>query len=297
MGVSNVSAAVAGVGQGRVRVASVDEREKGAHEFRSIPLDRIQPAVRQVRQWLDPNSEAIRELAASVESHGLLHPISVFAEHSFFRIIAGERRFHAARIAGLKEIPCVVHSPPESAAELWEMQLIENIQREDLSAIEEGSAYLELNEKCGLTLEMIGARVGKSKSRVSRAISIAKLPEDIRAAVATSQQEGRGAIPFEHLSEVAKVDHPDEQRRLFQHIVEFRPTVKELRAERHETPTGQPALNSGWASTRFQDPEGQFWAVIHFRDKKHVSPQDIERAALKMLEDARRAQARATRVG
>ena len=257
-----------------------------------IPLELVQPPSRQVRLWVDPHSEAIKELAASIRGHGLLNPLSVFAEHGFYRIIAGERRYHAARLAGLETVSCLVHPAPSSESELWELQLVENVQREDLSPIEEGTAYRELNERLGLTLDVIGERVGKSKSYISRAISIARLPEDIKLTVVRSQEEGRAAIPFEHLSELSSVHDPSAQRRLLQRIIEFRPTVRELRAElRANENDDRKRGREGWSSTKFSDPEGQFFAMLHFK-KKHITPEDIERAARKILEDAQRARSR-----
>ncbi|MDD2233342.1 MAG: ParB/RepB/Spo0J family partition protein [Desulfitobacteriaceae bacterium] len=146
--------------------------EKGIKE---ISLTEIETNIDQPRKEF--NIDSLEELAESIRIHGLLQPILVRINGQKYTIIAGERRFRAAKMAGLEKIACLVQecSPQESA----ERALVENIQRSDLSPIDEGLAYVRLMEDYGLTQEQVAGRVGKGRPTVANLIRVIKLPEPI----------------------------------------------------------------------------------------------------------------------
>lgn len=146
--------------------------DKGIKE---ILLSEIETNIDQPRKEF--NLDSLEELAESIRTHGLLQPILVRLDGQKYSIIAGERRFRAARMAGLEKIACLVQecTPQESA----ERALVENIQRSDLSPIDEGLAYLRLIEDYGLTQEQVAQRVGKGRPTVANLLRVIKLPEPV----------------------------------------------------------------------------------------------------------------------
>ncbi|MEL1134895.1 ParB/RepB/Spo0J family partition protein [Desulfitobacterium sp. THU1] len=142
---------------------------------REIELEKIKPNPDQPRKGFD--QEGLEELAASLKVHGLLQPILVQARDDEYIIIAGERRFRAAKLAGLSKIPCLIQSGSEQ--ELAEKALIENIQRSDLSPVEEGMAYARLIQEYGLTQEQVAERVGKGRPTIANLLRVIQLPEPI----------------------------------------------------------------------------------------------------------------------
>jgi ParB family transcriptional regulator, chromosome partitioning protein len=148
-----------------------------ASAFDSIPIDEIQPNPNQPRTRFD--AEAITALSESIREVGVLQPIAVArADEGGYRLIAGERRLRAARQAGLTEIPAVIRTV-DDAGSLTEA-LIENIQREDLSALEEAAAYQQLLEDFSMTHEEVGVRVGKSRATITNTLRLLQLPAVIQ---------------------------------------------------------------------------------------------------------------------
>ena len=149
--------------------------------LRQLPIDQVEPDKDQPRRFFD--EEALRELAASVAAHGVVQPIVVTPQSDDrYVIVAGERRWRAARLAGLADIPCIVRSL--SGQHRLEVSLIENLQRRDLNALETATAYLKLRDQFNMTLEQIGRRVGgKSVSAVSNTLRLLKLPKVIQQAL------------------------------------------------------------------------------------------------------------------
>lgn len=145
----------------------------------NIPLDDIKPSRYQPRIRFD--EQALNELAQSIKENGLISPITVREIDGGYEIIAGERRWRACRIAGMTEVPCYILSPSENQAA--EMALVENIQREDLTAVEEAKGYVQIMRQSGLTQEQVAERIGKSQSAVANKIRLLNLPEEIQQAV------------------------------------------------------------------------------------------------------------------
>lgn len=149
-----------------------------------VEVDRISRGAHQVRQKFD--EEGLKELAASIAEHGVVQPIVVRpVGEGQYELVAGERRWRAGQLAGLKVIPAVVKDL--SDRETTEMALVENVQREDLTAIEEARAYKLLMEEFGLTQEEVARRVGKSRVAVSNAVRLLGLPVEVQEMV----EEGR----------------------------------------------------------------------------------------------------------
>jgi ParB family chromosome partitioning protein len=153
-----------------------------------LDIDLISPNPEQPRTHFEP--EKLHELAASIREHGIIQPLIVTRdEHGGYRLIAGERRLQAARLAGLHTVPVVFRETTDT--ELLEVALIENIQRADLNAIEEAMAYRRLTEEHGLTQEEAARRVGKSRAAVANALRLLVLePEIRRSLVAGEISEG-----------------------------------------------------------------------------------------------------------
>ncbi len=166
---------------------------------RGIEIGRIRPNPSQPRQIFD--DEALAELAASIEERGVLQPILVRAVEDGYELIAGERRWRAAQKARLHEIPALVReADDESSAEI---ALIENIQRENLNAIEEAEAYRQLIGRYGHSQEVVGKLVGKSRSHVANLLRLLDLPESVR------QMLLRGDISMGHARAVATAPDPE----------------------------------------------------------------------------------------
>ncbi|MBS0236122.1 MAG: ParB/RepB/Spo0J family partition protein [Proteobacteria bacterium] len=144
--------------------------------IREINLDEIQPGANQPRTEFD--ADGIAELAESIRRHGVLHPIIVQDVDGQYRIIAGERRWRAAQVVGLRSIPCVVKQV--SNGESAEIALVENIQRQNISALEEARAYIRLMEEFGYSYDDIAQKLGKSKSHVINTIRVTKLPLEVQ---------------------------------------------------------------------------------------------------------------------
>ncbi|MCC6805803.1 MAG: ParB/RepB/Spo0J family partition protein [Deltaproteobacteria bacterium] len=273
----------------------VDRRIEGTTRLGgavTVSLTRIERDPNQVRQEMDLGSDEMKELAESISAHGILQPLTVFYDRpaEVYRIISGERRYHAAKLAGLESVPCLVRDRPPTGAEITQLQLIENLHRKGMSPLDEAAAYRALNESHNLKLDEIAKQVGKSKAHVSKALRLSNLPDDIKSAVSTSKQ-GENALSFEHLYEVAKKTSPDEQRALFEKIRTGGLNVRELRKEvegEKKPAGGRPR----YISHKYSDPEGEFWLVVHFKKTK-ASPADVELALKKALADAQRAQQRA----
>jgi len=162
-------------GLGRGLDAIFDSNNAGSSSsYMTIRLSRLEPRSDQPRKNFD--EEGLRSLADSIAAHGVLQPLLVRESgNGFYQIVAGERRFRAAKIAGLSEIPVIVISPDEATTA--QLALVENVQREDLNPVEEALAYRELSEVWEMTQEEIAAKIGKSRSAVANMMRLTDLPE------------------------------------------------------------------------------------------------------------------------
>lgn len=146
-----------------------------------VELSQIRPAKKQARKYFD--DEKLAELAASLKNYGIIEPVIVERKENFWSIIAGERRFRAAKIAGLKKIPVLVRSGAGGENNRTEVMLAENLQRENLTAIEEAEAFLDIINTRSLTQQDLAKIIGKSRSYVANTLRLLKLPKEVQAKI------------------------------------------------------------------------------------------------------------------
>lgn len=183
-----------------------------------ISLSQLRPNPYQPRKTFDDDS--IKELAESIKQHGVIQPIIVRSVLKGYEIIAGERRFRASSLIGSQTIPAVVRS--FSDQQVMEIALIENLQREDLNAIEIAIAYQAIMEKFGLTQEELSLKVGKSRSHIANFLRLLTLPAEIKNDVS------RGTISMGHARALVGVKEEAVRKELAGKIVEFEWSVREL---------------------------------------------------------------------
>lgn len=155
--------------------AEPEKSSEKASDRRFVRISLIEPNRDQPRKKFD--EESLAELAGSIKRYGIIQPLIVKKTGFTYTIIAGERRWRAARLAGLKEVPVIIRDIEDQAAA--EIALIENIQREDLGAVEEAMAYRELIDAYGLTQEEVAERVAKSRSAIANSLRLLQLPEEV----------------------------------------------------------------------------------------------------------------------
>jgi ParB family chromosome partitioning protein len=158
---------------------------------------RIEPNPEQPRRHFD--EESLAQLAESIRTHGLLHPIVVEPRNGGYRLVAGERRLRAARQAGVASIPAIVRPSTESARHALELALVENLQRTQLSPLEEAAAYARLADAFGLSHEAIGLRMGRSRSTVTNTVRLLALAAAVQQALAAgriSAGHARALLPL-----------------------------------------------------------------------------------------------------
>jgi ParB family transcriptional regulator, chromosome partitioning protein len=181
------------LGRGMAALLPVVE-ERGRIYF-SCPIEEIRPLRGQPRKTF--SGEKLDELAASIRENGIIQPLVVRNKNEHYELIAGERRWRAAQKAGLREVPVVIQDVSDQTA--LEMALVENIQREDLNAVEEAEAYQALMETLGLSQEELARRVGKERSTVANSLRLLKLPEEIKKDIVEerlSMGHGRSLLPL-----------------------------------------------------------------------------------------------------
>ena len=170
-----------GLGKGMGALLPVVSEDRGTYFL--CPIEEIKPNRAQPRKTFV--NEKLEELAASIREKGIIQPLVVCRKGQHYELIAGERRWRAAQKAGLREVPVVIQDVSEDTA--LEMALIENIQREDLNAVEEAEAYRALLEKFDFSQEELAKRVGKDRSTVANALRLLKLPEEIQRDIVTEK--------------------------------------------------------------------------------------------------------------
>ncbi len=170
---------IGGLGKG-LSAIFVENETENTNEVVTLKISQIEPNRRQPRRAFD--DEALGELAQSIGEHGVLQPILVRPMlHGGYQIVAGERRYRASRLAGLTEVPVIIRDLSDS--ETMQLALIENLQREDLSPLEEAEGYRTLAADYGFSQEDVAKTVGKSRSAVANAIRLLSLPDEVKAMV------------------------------------------------------------------------------------------------------------------
>lgn len=189
-----------------------------ATELSYIPLDKIKPNPEQPRKEFD--KQALEELTQSVRENGVIVPITVMKENGEYILIAGERRYRAAKSAGLSEIPAYIRIATKK--EVMEMALVENIQREDLNAIEIALALKGLIEECNLTQEQMSERIGKNRSTITNYLRLLKLPAEVQVAIRNNQ------ISMGHARCLVNLESDGEQIEMMKRIIEKGLSVRQV---------------------------------------------------------------------
>ena len=198
------------LGRGLGALLSSDSTIDLEAEPSEVDLSSIVPGAMQPRVNFD--EAALESLAESIRTHGIVQPLLVRRRGEEFELIAGERRWRAAKIAGLARVPVLVKDVSDD--NLLEIALIENIQREDLNPIEEAQAYQRLIESVGLTQEALATRVGRDRSYITNYLRLLKLPPDLQQLVI----EGR--LSTGHARTIVGLSQADVQRRLARQVIE-----------------------------------------------------------------------------
>lgn len=183
-----------------------------------IAIDEIRPNTDQPRKEFDP--EKIRELADSIVEHGIIQPLIVRKSGEFYELVAGERRWRAARVAELKKVPCLIREFSDEENVL--VTVIENMQREDLNPIEEANGLDQMMRQYGMTQAQVSKSIGKSRPYIANSLRLLKLPEGIQDLVRTGQ------ISMGHARALITIDDPKFQQEIAERIVKEGLSVRDV---------------------------------------------------------------------
>ena len=227
----------------------VDNTTDGA-SVTALSINEIEPNRNQPRKIFD--TSALADLADSIRQYGVLQPLVVRPmPDGSYQLVAGERRWRAARMAGLSQVPVVVKEL--SDGETMELALIENLQREDLNAIEEASGYKELMEMFGLTQEQVSARVGRSRPAITNSLRLLSLPEGVRSLVET------GELSAGHARSLLALEEPKLIEETAREVIKKGLSVRQIEqlAKKHKTEKKAPVKKelSLWDNSYFSEVE------------------------------------------
>lgn len=233
-----------------------------------IPVEQIEVNPKQPRRDFD--EQALNELAESIKLHDIIQPVTVVKINpTRYQLISGERRWRASKIAGLKDIPAYVRTADDQ--QMLEMALLENLQREDLNAIEIGLSYKRLMDECSLTQEQVADRMKKDRSTVTNYIRLLKLPPDIQTAV----RDGR--LSMGHARSIIGLDQIDQQLYVFREVKEKGLSVRQVEAlvkamlqeaKTTDTPTASMKANLPPAYKRIEDNMASHFSTRVKLDRK-----------------------------
>jgi ParB family chromosome partitioning protein len=212
----------------------------------NVSLDEIVSKSDQPRKEFD--EAKIDELARSIRGNGIIQPIVLRKCEDGYEIVVGERRFRAAKRAGLKEIPAIIKQLPDE--KLFDLALVENIQREDLNPIEEAQAYRSILQRDTITQEELSKRVGKSRSYIANMVRILELPDDIKNHVS------RGTISVGQAKAILSLRGKEEQRRMVDRIINEKLSVREVESitKGRDVPRGTEPAGKSREKTLSQNP-------------------------------------------
>ncbi|MBQ7421287.1 MAG: ParB/RepB/Spo0J family partition protein [Prevotella sp.] len=227
----NKSTKATALGRGLDALISTDDvSTQGSSTINEIAIDQIEANPNQPRREFDP--VALEELANSIKQLGLVQPITLRQmEDGKFQIIAGERRWRASQLAGLMAIPAYIRTIKDE--NVMEMALVENIQREDLNAIEIALAYEHLLEKSGMTQEKVSERVGKSRAAIANYLRLLKLPAQVQMALQKKE------IDMGHARALLSLSSPSLQLKLFKEIHKNGYSVRKVEELCHQLNNGE----------------------------------------------------------
>jgi len=256
-------------------------------EIRQVPLQQIKPNPLQPREDFD--SQSLEELTQSIKEKGIIQPILARRRGDYYELIAGERRFRAAKLLNLKEIPVLVRDVDDRDS--LELSLIENIQRQDLNPIEEARAYQYLIDKFQLTQDSLSEVLGKARVSVTNTLRLLKLPKEIQ------EEIKKGRLSFAHGRALLEIEDENQQRRLAAEAISRGLSVRELeilvKSRRSKNPKQKmrPAVardaHVGVMEHRLQQALATKVRVTKRAKRGHIviefySPQDLERIVKKV---------------
>ncbi|KKQ52771.1 MAG: Chromosome (Plasmid) partitioning protein ParB / Stage 0 sporulation protein J [Parcubacteria group bacterium GW2011_GWD2_38_11] len=198
-------------------VSAGDESIRGDNFVIEVDVHQIVANPHQPRNLFD--DEKLENLAQSIKVHGIIQPLIVSKKGNLYELIAGERRFQASKLIGLKKVPVIVRDVNE--LEKLELAIIENIQRHDLNAIEEGKAYKKLADEFQMNQEEVAVKMGKSRSLVANKIRLLNLPIEVQKGLI------EGKITEGHAKTILSLDNPEKQRALYELILKSNLTVRQ----------------------------------------------------------------------
>ena len=279
------------LGRGLGALLSSDSTIDLGPEPTEVEVDLIVPGPMQPRTHFDEGS--LEGLADSIRAHGIVQPLLVRRQGDRYELIAGERRWRAARLAGLSKVPVVIKDVPDQ--DLLEIALIENIQRENLNPIEEAQAYRRLIENVGLTQEALAARVGRDRSYITNYLRLLKLPDDLQQLVV----EGR--LSTGHARTILGLAHVDLQRKIARQVIDGALSVRATEHLVRKAVEGAPAKtasavdpNIRAAETKLRRALGTQVRIVQLRGEgpgkveiSFFSNQDLDRIYNLLLSTAR----------
>ena len=196
-----------------------DIQTSGSSAINEIDLDQISPNPEQPRAWFD--EESLEELASSIRELGIIQPLTLRKlQGDQYQIISGERRYRATKLAGLSSVPAYIRTANDS--ELTEMALIENIQREDLNAIEVALTFKKLIEQYSLTQEQLSVRIGKKRATIANFLRLIKLPAEVQLGLRDRR------VDMGHARALLAVENPKLQLKLYNEILKKGLSVRQV---------------------------------------------------------------------
>jgi ParB family chromosome partitioning protein len=248
-----------GLGRGLgALIPQLDEEE--ISRAQEIPIQSIKTNPFQPRKEFDSN--ALNELAESIREHGIIQPLLVRDTEQGYQLIAGERRWRAAQIVGLKNVPVVIRD--YSDQQMMEVALVENIQRENLNPMEEAQAYQRLIDEFSLTQEIVAQKVGKSRPAVANTLRLLQLPQDIQRLVLGN------AITMGHARTLLSLNNSDLQRKACQEVIQkglsVRETEEYIRRILHSDVSRETEKNQKQVMRKKIDPH---WKAVEERLVQH----------------------------
>ena len=252
-----------------------EEKTKSVSAINEIPLDAIEVNPYQPRTDFD--QEALQELADSIRVQGIIQPITVRAMgQEQYQLISGERRVQASKIVGLTHIPAYVRKANDQ--QMLEMALIENIQRENLNAVEVALSYQRLISECDLRQDQLGARVGKNRSTVNNYLRLLKLPPDIQAALRDKK------ISMGHARAIINVDNVEQQLHIFHRTIKEDLSVRKVETLVRElaAPRSASAAPRSASADQYQFQQLQSKLSSHFGTKVQIKNKGTDKGEIKI---------------
>ena len=242
-----------GLGKGLgALIESVENENNGVREVR---INEIEPNIDQPRKHF--NDEKLAQLADSIKQHGVVQPLIVHRDGSTYKIVAGERRWRAARLAGLQTVPVIVREL--SSKQVMEIALIENIQREDLNPIEEAEAYERLISEYGMTQEEVSETVGKSRPAITNSIRLLSLQDKIKSSLIS------GEISSGHARALLSIDSNDIQLKALDEINKKELSVRETELLVKQLSTPKKPKKAKVSDAEYQAIEERFREIFGTR--------------------------------